>query len=230
MLVPVGRPKAPIISRELVIKAALKVVDNEGLAALTLRRLAAELGVTVGSLYHHYRYKDDIVRDVLVEILAPLEPSRSTEPVTDWRDFVLQQCLTYFRLLEEHPNLAALGFSIIPETLGFAAESLGAQVLLDAGVPARYVIAIREQLELAIRGILQFCYDTPLFGEVPKEYPLFRQVVRESRRVSPEQRLKLAIGIILDGIEQRLPEWREESARSAIKPRPAQGRTRARST
>ena len=209
-LTGVGRPKKPIISRQLVVDTALAMIDSEGLRAISLRRLAEKLGVNIGSLYHHYRYKDDILRDVLQHVLAPLDASHG--PVTDWRTYFLERSRTYFRLMVEHPNLAALMFTLLPRTFGFPVESQGAQILLDVGVPARYVLVIREQLESAVHGVLQFSFDTALFDEVPAAYPVFAGVVAESRSVSPQERLDFAINAILDGVERRLDGWRAGDA------------------
>lgn len=201
----VGRPKTPIISRQLVVDTALEMIDEEGLRAISLRRLSEKLGVQVGSLYHHYRYKDDILRDVLQHVLAPLDPSDG--PVRDWKSYFLERSKTYFRLMVEHPNLAALMFSLLPRTFGFPVEDQGAQILLDIGVPPRYVVVVREQLESAVHGVLQFSFDTALFDEVPSAYPTFAKVVAESKSVSPEERLDFAITAILDGVERRLGDW-----------------------
>lgn len=222
-----ARPKTPIISRQLVIDAALRVVDNEGLAALTLRRLSDELGVKIGSLYYHYRYKDEILHDLMREVLAPVTPP--DEAARDWKELILQRSMAYFRVLRAHPNLAALGFSVIPQTLGYKAETVGAEVMIEAGVPSKYVIVLREQIELAIRGILQFSFDRPMFGEVPEDHPLLRALVAESRTVPPEERLELALRVILDGIEQRLPEWRKQGE-TGSPARPPKRQAKARRT
>ena len=50
-----GRPKAgqELLTRERILDAALRLVDEQGMAALSMRRLAAELGVDPMALYHH---------------------------------------------------------------------------------------------------------------------------------------------------------------------------------
>jgi AcrR family transcriptional regulator len=70
--VPRGRP--PQRTREQVVAAAIAVADAEGLDALTMRRLAAELGAGVMSLYTYVRDKDDLV-DQMVDRISAYEPA-----------------------------------------------------------------------------------------------------------------------------------------------------------
>ncbi len=62
------------LTRDQVVAAAVRVVDEDGASALTMRRVARELGVEAMSLYHHVRNKqgleDAVVEHVLVEGLA----------------------------------------------------------------------------------------------------------------------------------------------------------------
>jgi AcrR family transcriptional regulator len=58
----------PALSRQRALEAAVALADAEGLASLTMRRLAQELGVEAMSLYHHVANKDDIL-DGMVDIV-----------------------------------------------------------------------------------------------------------------------------------------------------------------
>lgn len=204
-----ARPKTPIVSQELVIRCALELIDGDGMAAFSLRRLADKIGVNIGSLYHHYRYKDDILRDVLLYVLAPL--NRSPEPVLDWKDYFLQRSRTYVQLLIAHPHLASLTFHLMPHTYGFTIEEQSVEVLRDAGVPPRYAILLREQLESVIRGVILFTFEAPLFDKVPPDYPLLAESVALGAQASAEERVEFAVRALLDGVEQRIPHWRRAS-------------------
>jgi TetR/AcrR family tetracycline transcriptional repressor len=69
----VGRP--PVTSRAEVLEAALRIVDEQGLERLTMRRLGAELGVDPMTVYHHVPDKaalfDGLIERVLGEIRIP---------------------------------------------------------------------------------------------------------------------------------------------------------------
>ncbi|MGK8509562.1 TetR/AcrR family transcriptional regulator [Nocardia asiatica] len=56
-----ARPRRPLLTRDRIIETALALVDAEGLAAVSTRRLATELGVQGPSLYNHVRTKDDLM-------------------------------------------------------------------------------------------------------------------------------------------------------------------------
>jgi AcrR family transcriptional regulator len=94
------------LTRQRVVAEALAVIAQDGVHALTMRRLAARLGVVPGALYRHVRNKQqlhDLVLDnVLAEVDVHLEPSLAwTEQLK-----VLAQRLR--QVLEDHPGVAGI--------------------------------------------------------------------------------------------------------------------------
>jgi AcrR family transcriptional regulator len=65
-----GRP--PRVSREEIVRAARRIVDDEGLARLTMRRLADEVGTTPMALYHHVGDKDALLLLLLEDAAATI--------------------------------------------------------------------------------------------------------------------------------------------------------------
>jgi AcrR family transcriptional regulator len=83
---PGGRRPWGSISREQVIVAAMDVVASEGYERLTIRNLAAQLGVAPMSLYRHVRDKDDLLDEVVDRLLAQIwRPSAAPD---NWRAWV----------------------------------------------------------------------------------------------------------------------------------------------
>lgn len=83
-----GRHERPQpLQREGIVARALDLADREGVAAVTIRRLARELGVTPMSLYRHVRNKDDLLDAMLERMLGALAlPSTALEsPLGDLR-------------------------------------------------------------------------------------------------------------------------------------------------
>ncbi len=70
-----ARPRKPLLSRDRIVGTAGALVDAEGLAALSTRRLAAELGVSGPSLYNHFRTKDEILDAVADAVSAKIDLS-----------------------------------------------------------------------------------------------------------------------------------------------------------
>jgi AcrR family transcriptional regulator len=95
---PRGRP--PTIDREAVLDAALRLLDAEGVEALTMRRLASELGVSAMAPYRHVGSKDELLM-VLVDRLAArlVYPSRPQDP----KGAMLVLWSTIYYSLAEHP-------------------------------------------------------------------------------------------------------------------------------
>ena len=63
-------PRKPTFDREQVIQAALRIAKNEGLSALTVRRVANELRASVAPIYAHFETFDDLLQAVVGEILS----------------------------------------------------------------------------------------------------------------------------------------------------------------
>lgn len=97
--------QAPLSKEELFDKA-LSIADSEGLKGLTMRRLAAEVGVEAASLYHHIPNKDALLDGVLVRMRTEI---RIPDPIPeDWRDLMQAIFAEYGRVLAAHPNLVTL--------------------------------------------------------------------------------------------------------------------------
>jgi AcrR family transcriptional regulator len=93
---PPGRP--PRVSRDVIVRAARRIVDDEGVARLTMRRLAEEVGTTPMALYHHVRDKDALLLLLLEDVAATMQrPTLPADP--------RQRIVTIFRTL--HDGLAA---------------------------------------------------------------------------------------------------------------------------
>jgi TetR/AcrR family transcriptional regulator, tetracycline repressor protein len=98
--------RRPQLTRERVVAEALAVIAQDGVQALTMRALAARLGVVPGALYHHVRNKDqlqDLLLDgVLAELDCHLDPS---QPWTEQLTLLAQRLRA---VLEAHPGVAGI--------------------------------------------------------------------------------------------------------------------------
>jgi AcrR family transcriptional regulator len=101
-------PRTPL-DRQRVLSAALALVDAEGLEALSMRRLGAELGVEAMSLYKHVANKDALL-DGLVEQLWT-EVGDATAEQTDWADQLRSYARGVRAMMHRHPQAASLLFS-----------------------------------------------------------------------------------------------------------------------
>jgi len=100
------RDRRPQLTRERVVAEALAVIAEEGVQALTMRTLAARLGVVPGALYHHVRNKQQLQDLVLDGVLAEVDFHLDhTQPWTQQITVLAQRLRA---VLEDHPGVAAL--------------------------------------------------------------------------------------------------------------------------
>jgi TetR/AcrR family tetracycline transcriptional repressor len=92
------------LSRERICREALALVDEEGLAALSMRRLGARLGVEAMSLYHHVRDKADLLDALHAAVLGELH----AHVRGDWRAMLAGLSRALREALLAHPNVVPL--------------------------------------------------------------------------------------------------------------------------
>ena len=100
-----ARPKQQLISQDWVVEAATRILEQDGPDALSLRRIASELGVTSASLYHHFSSKDEILMAVVRTALRDTNLPVLTEK---WDDWICEAAVEYRRLLIRRPFLIPL--------------------------------------------------------------------------------------------------------------------------
>ena len=100
------RGRKPTLSRELVVEAALDLIDSEGLGALNLRKLASWMGISAMTPYHYFEDKADLlaamVKHAMDPLAADLDPKLSSDKQIDaaMRDL--------HRILNRHPGVVEL--------------------------------------------------------------------------------------------------------------------------
>ncbi len=93
------------LTRERIIEAALRVMDEEGLEAVTMRRIGRELGVEAMSLYNHVEDKDHILEGVTERVMNEFEFPASTD---HWAEDARAMSREWRRLLSLHPSVCQL--------------------------------------------------------------------------------------------------------------------------
>jgi AcrR family transcriptional regulator len=127
--------RAPL-SREAIVDAAFRVLDREGGAGLTMRRVADELGTGAASLYWHVASKDALV-DLLIDRAAGEVPLPEPEPHR-WQEQLRDWLLEVRRVFHRHPGIAVLTLGRVPtgpNVVRWAEWTLA--LLRGAGIPDR---------------------------------------------------------------------------------------------
>jgi len=94
------------LSRTRIFQEALRLVDEEGIDALTMRRLAGQLGVGTMSLYNHVPNKDDLLDGLVGTVLAEMAPPPSAP--AGWREALGFMATEFRRIGVLHPHAVPL--------------------------------------------------------------------------------------------------------------------------
>jgi TetR/AcrR family transcriptional regulator, tetracycline repressor protein len=133
-----------VLSREQVALAALRILDDDGLEALSVERIARELGVRGPSIYHYFAGRSEILTEVARIVLGNLELRRD---VDDWQDWMVGICLTFYRRVIEHPRSAVILVEHLPDIASIPAFGFATALLTRAGVDPTLQVIIIEGTE-----------------------------------------------------------------------------------
>jgi len=113
------------LTRERVLHAAVGLADREGLGALTMRRLGAELGVEAMSLYKHVANKGEILDGIVELIVSQIDVPTDA---ADWTQAMRRRATSARQVLVRHPwaiGLLESRGSMGPATRGYLEAMLG---------------------------------------------------------------------------------------------------------
>jgi AcrR family transcriptional regulator len=122
-------PPTPL-NRERVLSAALRLADEEGIEALSMRKLAEALGVKAMSLYNHVANKDDLLDGIVDRVISEIEVPNLQ---LDWKAAMRQRANSAHEVLLRHPwatmpivsriNVGSAMLRYIDATLGCLVEA-----------------------------------------------------------------------------------------------------------
>jgi TetR/AcrR family transcriptional regulator, tetracycline repressor protein len=212
-------PYRNALTPRAVVEGALSLADSEGLEALTIRRLAKELGVTPMALYWHFRSKGELLDGMAARIFE--EVDLSVDASATWQEQLRAMLGSILGVLRAHPSTAILlstrtassegslratevaldilghgGFSPT-EATQIARHALATVTNLVSGEPG--VVAREESKELldARRHARLFLESLP-----PERYPrLVEAATPLSEGVEPDAYFAFGLDLLLAGIE-----------------------------
>lgn len=146
-----ARPRQPLLSPERIVEAAAALIDAEGLATVSTRRLAERLGVRGPSLYNYFATKEEILDAVADSLAAQVDTS--SFGTHDWRAALRRWGHSYRAALTAHPNIVPVlvqGPKRRPHQLAMADAVYGG--LVDAGWPPARATHIGAAMRYFITG------------------------------------------------------------------------------
>lgn len=123
------------LTREQIVRTALALVDRDGLKALSMRRLGAELGVDPMAVYYHIPNKEALLDAIVEAVMASMDLS-SDDPAGSPEERVLNAAHIYLDVLLQHVNALPILLSHGPATpAALRPVELLIGILRDAGLP-----------------------------------------------------------------------------------------------
>ncbi|MEW9549433.1 TetR/AcrR family transcriptional regulator C-terminal domain-containing protein [Nonomuraea sp. NPDC050783] len=213
------------LARETIVAAALRLLDEAGLDGVTLRKLAAELGVRAPALYWHFASKQELL-DAMAAAMTARHLSRPelAEP-GEWRAWLAGHARADRAMLNAYRDGARLvaGTRPSPEVLaavertvatlervGFTVGDAFRGLSVLGGYVAGFVL--EEQADRARRGGDEALPDMEAFAAA---HPRVMAALRQSGDPQGEQAFEDGLQLVLDGLELRLRSYatREAGAR-----------------
>jgi AcrR family transcriptional regulator len=206
----------PPLTRDRILHAALDLADRDGLGALTMRRLGAELGVEAMALYKHVANKEEILDGIVELVVARIEiPSEEA----DWKQAMRRRANSAREVLSRHSwaiGLLETRGAMGPTTMrylnailgnlrsaGFSVENAAhAFWLLDSYV---YGHVIQEtSVPLRTSGELSEPAASPLEQDSMNEYPYLVEIGEHAMRsgYSVDREFEFGLELVLDALDE----------------------------
>ncbi|GJF31733.1 transcriptional regulator [Kitasatospora sp. NE20-6] len=129
-------PRQPL-TRDAIVEVGIRILDAEGMAGVTMRRVAQELGTGPASLYAHVSNKDELLELMLEEISGEITLPDHPEP-DRWKEQILQLCLDAQHVYTRHRDITVVSLGSMPVGPN---KLLPAEFMLDlmirAGIPGQ---------------------------------------------------------------------------------------------
>jgi AcrR family transcriptional regulator len=204
-----ARPRQSLLTRQRIVETASALADAEGLDAVSVRRLATELGVQGPSLYNHFATKAEILDAVADAVIAQVDVSPFA--AYGWLEALRVWAHSYHAVLSAHPNIVpvlAHGPGRRPAALAMADVVYGA--LVDAGWSPARATHIGALMRYLVTGsalgsfALGFSGDPQLYDR----YPHLRHahLLAENHQRVDEGAFVLGLETLLSGLDSLLAE------------------------
>ena len=212
--------RRPQLTRQRVVTEALAVIAQDGIQAMSMRALAARLGVVPGALYHHVGNKQQLQDLVLDGVLAEVDVH--TDPSLAWTEQLKILATRLRQVLEAHPGVAGIlktrdplgphslalaeAFLSPLQTAGFGDREAGLAFFLLVDYTIGFAISsprtsVNEQRvrDTAIRAQLHDFFRSLPPDRFPALVALGEHVWVDNR----DQRFSAGLDVLVSGLEHR---------------------------
>lgn len=203
-------PSRPTVSRARTVEAAVALADEQGLAAVSMRQVAARLDVVPMALYKHVAGKDDLVAAMVDAVVADYP---SPPPGGTWTARVRGRVLAARAMLGRHPWLRqAIETRSVRTPAVLAHMDAVTGELLDAGISADLAHHAMHALGHRIWGFSPEAFDEPggsapapeQVAEFVRRFPhivaIATDTTRDGGRCDADSEFEFALDLLLDGV------------------------------
>jgi TetR/AcrR family tetracycline transcriptional repressor len=207
-------PRREPITREAIVETALRLLDRDGLDALSMRRIADELDTGPASLYRHVGSKDGLL-DLLFDRVIGEQEVPDPDPER-WREQIKEVARMMRATIARHPAIARVSLGRIPtgpNALQYIERLLA--ILRSGGLSDKLAVDGSQLLMLVVNGFgLEENVDASqgagiemvrdYFGSLPPErFPNLVAVAGQLTDVDMDARFELLLGFFVDGLAAR---------------------------
>ncbi len=203
------------LSRERILQRALQLADENGLDALSMRKLAQALDVKAMSLYNHIANRDDVIDGMVDSVVSEIEVPQLGD---DWKKVMRRRAISAYKVLLLHPWATMPLVSRVnvgPAMLQYVDSTLGC--LREAGFSYEMADHVQNALDSHIYGYtlqeLNYPFEAADYSAVAAEYlpqipadryphinNLARQVIQSDYDGLHD--FEFGLDLILDGLER----------------------------
>jgi AcrR family transcriptional regulator len=209
--------KKPTLTAAVIVAAAIEVLDEEGFASLSMRRVASRLGTGVASLYAHVSGREELL-ELVFDALVGQVRLEDPDPAR-WREQVRRLMRDLRDILASHSDAALAGLGRVPsapQTLAAAEVLTG--MLRAGGLPDRVVALGFDQLVLYVSasayeaGLYRkadpaelhryFAGVRAFFASLPADrYPVLAAITPDMTGADDDERFEFGLGVLIAGLE-----------------------------
>jgi TetR/AcrR family tetracycline transcriptional repressor len=206
-----ARDKRPL-TRELIVDAALALLERDGLQGLSMRRLAQELGSGAASLYWHVGDKEELL-SLLLDRIVGETPVPEPDP-ENWQGTVKELARAVRKHLAERRDAAQLSLGRVPagpHSLPILERNLA--VLAASALPPRVISYAADMFALYVGA---FAYEESIRSEEqatpeqlgaywaslpPEQFPTLTRLADDLVAGGSDERFEFAIELLVRGLE-----------------------------
>lgn len=216
---PPDRPTPAPLSRELIVRAAIRLADADGLAAVSLRKVAGVLDVGPMRLYGYIDTKEELLDLMVDDVYATIRPVGD-----DWREVLLSLAELTRRAAHRHewfadllggrpqlgPHALARGEAVLAGLKGIDVDAVMPVVkAVNAYVVGAVRREITERRAERSTGLNEAEWQRTYGPYLERtfatgRYPALEKVIREAVHWDVDETFRIGLGYLLDGIEASL--------------------------